>query len=262
MTLRTISYGGGVQSTVMLVLAAQGRIDYSVALFANVGDDSENPATLAYVEQYAKPFAAAHGIALHELRRTWRDGRQTTLLESVAGDNATIRIPVYMASGAPGRRACTDEWKRQVIARWQRAHGATADNPAVCGLGISWDEMQRMREDSNIAWQTLEYPLIDLRLTRQDCRNIIAAAGLPVPPKSSCFFCPFHRRAEWQTMKRTQPELFGRAVALEQRINEKRAAMGKDAVFLHTSCKPLEDAVADQMVLFEDDDCISGYCFV
>lgn len=260
--MRTISYGGGVQSTAMLVLAAQGEIDYRVALFANVGDDSENPATLAYVEQVAKPFAVAHGIELVELRRTWRDGRQTSLLAYTQGDVLDIPLPVYVGTGAPGNRGCTDRWKRQVISRWHKQHGATPDDPAVCGLGISWDEMQRMRTDSGYAWQVLDYPLIDLRLRRSDCAAIITAAGLPVPPKSSCWFCPFHRRAEWQEMKRTQPELFERAVALEQRINEKRTAMGKDAVYLHTSCKPLVDAVADQMVLFEDESCDSGLCFV
>jgi hypothetical protein len=41
MSLRVISYGGGVQSTALLVLAAQGRIDFGVFLFANVGDDSD-----------------------------------------------------------------------------------------------------------------------------------------------------------------------------------------------------------------------------
>jgi hypothetical protein len=37
--------------------------------------------------------------------------------------------------------------------------------------------------------------------------------------------------------------------------------MGKDAVYLHTSTRPLEEAVADQMVLFEEDTCDSGYCW-
>jgi hypothetical protein len=38
-----ISYGGGVQSTAMLVLAIRGQLGYQIdaALFANVGDDSE-----------------------------------------------------------------------------------------------------------------------------------------------------------------------------------------------------------------------------
>ena len=45
--MKVISYGGGVQSTAMLVLANQGAIDsVDAALFSNVGDDSEHPATL------------------------------------------------------------------------------------------------------------------------------------------------------------------------------------------------------------------------
>jgi hypothetical protein len=47
MALRFFSYGGGVQSTAALVLAAQGKIDYPVFLFANVGDDSEHPGPVA-----------------------------------------------------------------------------------------------------------------------------------------------------------------------------------------------------------------------
>jgi hypothetical protein len=39
---RVVSYDGGVQSNALLVLAAQGRIDYRTFLFANVGDDSEH----------------------------------------------------------------------------------------------------------------------------------------------------------------------------------------------------------------------------
>ena len=48
--LRVASYGGGVQSTAMLVLAAQRIIDFPLFLFANVGDDSEHPASLRYVD--------------------------------------------------------------------------------------------------------------------------------------------------------------------------------------------------------------------
>ena len=44
--IRAISFGGGVQSTALLVLASQGKIDFRTFLFANVGDDSEHPATL------------------------------------------------------------------------------------------------------------------------------------------------------------------------------------------------------------------------
>jgi hypothetical protein len=111
-------------------------------------------------------------------------------------------------------------------------HGATAANPAVCGLGISLDEIHRARNASGVPHEVLEYPLIDRRLSRQDCVNIIERAGLPVPPKSSCFFCPFHSKAFWARQQREEPELFAKSVALEQLFNEKRAAHGRDAVFM------------------------------
>jgi hypothetical protein len=79
MALRTFSYGGGVQSTAALVLAAEGKIDFNIFLFANTGDDSENPKSLVYVREVAMPYAAAHGIALHELQRHTRDGQPETL---------------------------------------------------------------------------------------------------------------------------------------------------------------------------------------
>jgi hypothetical protein len=55
---RQVSYGGGVQSNALLVLAAQGPIDYRTFPFANVGDDSEHSATLRYVRDVAMPYAA------------------------------------------------------------------------------------------------------------------------------------------------------------------------------------------------------------
>src|SRR5690348_2960939 len=55
--LKIFSYGGGVQSTAALVLAAQGRLDYRTFVFCHVGADSENPETLSYVCEVARPFA-------------------------------------------------------------------------------------------------------------------------------------------------------------------------------------------------------------
>jgi hypothetical protein len=42
--LKVFSFGGGVQSMGVMVLAARGVLDYKTFLFANVGDDSEYPA--------------------------------------------------------------------------------------------------------------------------------------------------------------------------------------------------------------------------
>lgn len=263
-SIKVFSYGGGVQSTAALVLAAQGKLDYKTFLFCNVGADSEHPDTLRYVHDVAMPYAQAHDIQLIELQAT-RFGQPETLYQRLMRPDRSVGIPVRMANGAPGNRACTKDFKIMVVARWLRQHGSTKDNPAMVGMGISLDEFQRMRSDSGIAYETLDYPLIDLRLDRQQCANIIRDAGLPIPPKSSCWFCPFHSLKRWQEMRQDEPELFWKAAALEEWLNQKRENMlGKDKVWLTRKLIPLARATTElaQDSLFEDDMCESGYCMI
>jgi hypothetical protein len=113
-------------------------------------------------------------------------------------------------------------------------------------------------------WKENKFPLIDLRMTRQDCINIIQKARLPVPPKSSCWFCPFHPLARWQEMRINDPELFHKSCELECLLNERRAMLGKDKVWLSDKLKPLEKATTEleQKRLFDEMFCDSGYCFL
>lgn len=263
--MKTFSYGGGRQSNAVLVLAAQGRVQYDNFIFANVGNDSENPATLEYIRDYARPFAEAHGISLIEVQKTNRAGELQTLRQRIMTTPRSVPLPAWLPSGAFGNRTCTSDFKIQVIAKWQKQHGATKENPATAGIGISLDEWTRARSDSGIAWQTLEYPLLEMRLTRNDCVKIIKDAGLPVPPKSSCYFCPFHTKLEWERLRREQPELFEQAVEIDHHIREKRNELGKDGMYLHMSRHPLDKAVGLQYAFdLNDNDlpCDTGYCFL
>jgi hypothetical protein len=45
----SFSYGGGIQSTAVLALSGRGVLGWRTFLFANTGDDSEDPKTLVYV---------------------------------------------------------------------------------------------------------------------------------------------------------------------------------------------------------------------
>jgi hypothetical protein len=266
--LRIFSYGGGVQSTAALVLAAQGEIDFPVFLFANTGDDSELPDTLRYVREVAMPYAAAHGIELQEVRRTRRDKTPApTLYQAVVEHPTEIAIPIFYEDGSHGRRACTKHWKTVPIAKWTKAHGATPETPATLGLGISIDEWHRANMTSRFAWQTVSYPLLDLRMNRADCAALIERAGLPVPRKSSCWFCPFRRRGDWTKMKQENPSLYMNAVVLEQDIIAKRSRRGLSRAFLSYQGRELDTLIGDQTMLPLDDDdndeaCESGYCMV
>ena len=190
--LRVISYGSGVQSTALLVLAAEGKIDFKTALFCNVGDDSENPDTLKYLHEVAMPYAREHGIELIELQKVLRTGEIDTLYQRITKEGSrSIPIPIRVSNGAPGNRSCTADFKIKVVDKWLRENSAKLLG-AIVGLGISLDEFQRVKpnmDPDTKSWKENVFPLIDLRMDRQDCINVIQRAGLPVPPKSACYFC-------------------------------------------------------------------------
>lgn len=269
MSLRVVSFGGGVQSTALLVLAAQGRIDYSTFLFANVGPDSENPETLRYLHDVAAPFAKAHGLTIHELHRVRRDGTRETLYGRLTRPGSrSLPIPVRMPdTGAPGRRACTADFKVAPIGAWLRAHGASREQPAVVAIGFSTDEIHRCNRKAAQPYEVPDYPLIELGLSRAACAVTIARAGLLVPPRSACWFCPYRRPASWAEARRDTPDLFWRAVELERLLNDRRDRLGRDRVYLTRFGRPLDEAVAEaQPSLFPTgadgpDTCDEGHCW-
>ena len=264
--MRTFSFGAGVQSTAVLALQALGRLPepYDVFLFANVGDDSEDPRSLDYFREHHIPFAKKHGIELIELHRIMKDGSIETIWNRTVSPNLTsIPIPVRMSNGGPATRGCTSDFKIRVIRRWQRKNGSCREDPAITGLGISIDEIERAREESGFDDQIMEYPLLTLNMNRKDCYRVIEEAGLPTPPKSSCFFCPFHSKETWRRLKIERRDLYDKSVYLEEKINEKRDAAGKSRMWLTRYGKPLDMVVDDQLTFDFDgpEDCDSGYCF-
>lgn len=175
-----------------------------------------------------------------------------------------------MSNGAPGTRSCTADFKIKVIGKELKRRGASAQAPATVGIGISLDEIHRANARRVEAYEQIVYPLVGvgeetgLTMTRLNCMNLIRRAGLPVPPKSSCFFCPFHRPTAWMELAHERPDLFEKACHLEETLNTRREHLGKDHVFLTRYGIPLRRAIdTDQQFLpFEDDGtCDSGWCF-
>jgi hypothetical protein len=262
-TLRIISYGGGVQSTALVVLAATGQLGHvDAAVWSNVGDDSEHPKTIDYVRDVATPWAAEHGLEVVTTQKTRRDGTPVTLLGEIRRKTSSIPIPVHMENGAPGRRTCTGEFKIKVISKWLRQHGATEQDPATVIVGISVDEIERLNNRRVGKLEVVEYPLVDRRLTRADCMQIISSAGLPVPVRSACYFCPYQSPSKRAEQRRDEPELFWKSVEIERLIVERCDTLGKPRFFMTRGGRPLDEAIVEaQQTLFDSDvSCDSGYC--
>jgi hypothetical protein len=274
MTLRVISYGGGVQSTAMVVLAAQGKLqeimggEIQAALFANTGDDSEHPDTLKYVREIAIPYGKKHGLDIIELQ-TMKNGEPTTIWnEIMKPESKRMLIPVFGDINMPLQRSCTVDFKIKTVGRWVKKNGATKDDPALVAIGISTDEIQRAGRGKEESMQQRVYPLLDLGLSRIGCMQVIHDAGIPVPPKSSCFFCPFHKTQVWSELRRDRPDLFDKAQQLEDVMLAKQEARGKNPVYLTKHKRRISEVIhAAGDTLFNDNDpnlehgCDSGHCF-
>src|SRR4051812_43576745 len=122
--IRSFSFGGGWQSTAALVLAARGVIDFRTFLFANVGADSELPATIRYVHEHAMPYAAKHGLELVELERIVNGEAETIRGRIMSSDGRRQTIPIFLSNGKPGSRVCTVEFKIWVTGQELQRRGA------------------------------------------------------------------------------------------------------------------------------------------
>ena len=97
-------------------------------------------------------------------------------------------------------RQCTQKYKiRAVMDLLRKEFGVSVKKRAGQWLGITTDEITRMKK-SPIKASVLMYPLIDLRYSRDDCEEYLAAAGMPIPVKSACITCPYHSDKSWKEL--------------------------------------------------------------
>lgn len=127
-------------------------------------------------------------------------------------------------------RSCTDKFKQVPLKNYHQ-------KPCVVLIGIDAGEPHRARIFESQG-QTFDYPLVDAGINRQGCIDIIKRHGLPVPPKSGCYICPYQRRSQWIELREKHPELFCRAKRLEELSNQRRAEIGEPPAYYRD--RPLE----------------------
>lgn len=62
----------------------------------------------------------------------------------------------------------------------------------------------------------IQYPLREWGFDRAKCGEIIRRAGLPIPCKSACFFCPAMRQIEILRLKVVDPDFYALAMEMER----------------------------------------------
>ena len=189
-----VSFGGGVNSVALMILLLRERLPFDGAIFADTG--GEVPETYNFLE-IAKDYLSNHGVLLTVVSKPGR-----TLYET-AWERRVFPSAIW--------RWSTRDYKITPIMRHYRSLGGHINQY----LAIAWDEVMRMK-DSRVDYVTNLFPLIERRVTRADCETIIRDAGLPVPPRSACYFCPFNSVDRWRWLWENHPDLYEKSMALEE----------------------------------------------
>ena len=233
---RLLSLGAGVQSSALLLLAADGELEADAAVFADTG--VEPAAVYAWLDH----LETLTDLEIHRVKHS----SGMNLADWSTRDDATtdiLGLPYHIQrpDGVKGlaRRSCTREFKIRPIRR--KARELAAGRPVVMMIGISTDEHWRMR-DSDVKYITNSYPLIDRRWSRNDALQYVNRRTGETPPRSACTICPYRSNAEWSNLTAAELEA---AAAYEDAANERNAANRKSSydgrLTLHAS-GPIADA--------------------
>ncbi len=191
-----LALGCGVNSVAILALKKLKRlpkgIDFKVAIVAQTG--TEKPATDTYLEQVIKSLCKEIGVEL-------------VLVKSPIAPS--LYDHYFNKKLIPTRqfRHCTDKFKIRPMKKYCDQRFGKGNYIFI--LGIDAGEWQRAKTGDY-------YPLIDMGLDREGCKQVIKEAGLPIPVKSGCICCPFASPKEFKDMSLQDPVSFKRVVALEK----------------------------------------------
>lgn len=263
---RFLSLGAGVQSSTLALMIAHGEVPMvDAAIFADTQWEPKSVYRwLDWLEQQV-PFP------VHRVTRG--NIRHAIVSKQTEQGYRFASIPWHMqhpdGRSGMGRRQCTNEYKLEPIRQAKRqllgyAKGQRiTKGSCVTLIGISTDEASRAK-DSNEVWNANQFPLLDARMSRQDCLRWMERHGYPAPPKSSCLGCPYHSDAQWRAIK-ADPEAWADVIEIDAIIRQPVRGI-KGQQFMHRRLLPLAEvdfSTAEergQVNLFENE--CEGICGV
>jgi hypothetical protein len=287
-----LNFSGGKQSSVLLWMVLNGELkkpDNFAVLTADPG--MENSLTYEYVKLMHAKCAEA-GI-----KAVLVDGPNlVTDIMDFDKRRARKRFdnPPYWNAGVDGRigrlrQYCTAHYKIRPMNRAMRLimeemigiprKSSRIPEKSVCKwIGFSHDEVMRIKP-SGQRYTEFQYPLIDMKMKKEDVLRYFLERGLPIPPRSVCNACFSNGIATYKEMYRNRPKDWEQAVAIDEAVRDMSDVGVRMPCFVSKTCMPLarlaeldfnidminaEIQVLGYKLSAKDDDnmsCDSGYCF-
>ena len=238
-----VAFGGGVDSTAMILGLIENKRPIDLILFADTG--AERPETYAHIENFSN-WLIAHGHpTINIVKRVRRDGSLENLEQEC---HRRVNLP----SIAYGFKSCSQKHKiapqDKYLNHWAPAKEVWKTGQK-CVKYVGYDANESHRADNAAKRDdpkyTYEYPLIEWGWDRQDCLAVMERYGFKNIGKSACFFCPSSKKAEVIELYNKHPDLFNRAVAIEDQADLTtikglgRRYSWKNLIELHLQNQPL-----------------------
>lgn len=260
--MNVVSYGGGTNSTAMIIGMYLHEIPIDLIMFADPG--GEHPHTYEYIETF-NVWLKGHGIP--EIKPVYavdKDGNRISLYEECF-DRKTLPPIAF------GFKTCSQKYKATPQDKVLNNHPLCKDlwskgEKVDKWIGYDAGETKRVQcakaYDEHDKKYKRHFPLYEWGWSRADCRRVIEREGLPLPGKSSCYFCPSMKKAEIIELYEENPVLFEKAIALEENAEGLTAVKGLgrnwawgELVKAYQHNKDFESA---QMSLFADQLMVCG----
>ena len=216
-----LAFGAGVDSTALLTIElnrdkaceligiTRNELDekfpkVDAVVFSDTG--AEYPETYENIEKASKICLQA-GLKFRTVRK---DGESMIEWLDRLGN-----IPLLPSAG----HVCSLKFKGEVLNKWAEAE---YEGDIRWSIGIEANEGHRVKriKVQKGSRHTHKHPLVDLGLTRDDCKRIIEKLWHSEVQKSSCFFCPFLSLPEIKTLHDDYPELWEKAKQIEAKFKE------------------------------------------
>lgn len=230
-----VSYGGGTNSTAMLIGMVKRNIKPDHILFADTGGEKQG--TYHYIT-YFNNWLFQHDFPLIEtVKYKTKFGIELTLEQDII-NNKTLPAIAF------GWKTCSQKFK---IAPQEKFVSERYPNDSIIHfIGFDFYEQRRVK-DNPLPNHTNKYPLIEWQWNRDKCVQEILDAKLCLPGKSSCFFCPNMRKHEILALSEDEKR---RVAFIEQNAKDKMIelkGLGRDYAWTD-----LIKADGDQLKMFED----------
>ncbi|OTG65816.1 hypothetical protein B9T28_06345 [Acinetobacter silvestris] len=235
------SYGGGTNSTALLIECVKRGIRIDMILFADTG--GEKPHTYLYLEYFSKWLVSKGYPAIRVVKAPIKSLEQDCL------DRKALPSVAY------GFKTCSQRFKVQPQDKLLN-NSFIVTARLVKLIGFDADEPQRANKTYDDKY-TRMYPLIDWNMGRDECIQSIENEGLALPGKSACYFCPNSKISEIKWLEQVHPDLLQKALAMEAQADlTEIKGLGRN--FSWKSIYQQQDAFMNHFVPDTPCDCYEG----